>query len=165
MLYPPPKARNFFLRLSNPSDDELSKSRGEFQDGNNLMRLSNMSREKHFLAVAIIFFAVVSAAQGQQGWASTRVVSTNQDLNTVYFLDSKRGWVGGDNGFLSRTDDGGSTWVRQEVGTSVAINDIYFRDKEDGFLLAGNASSLLATVEHVGVRVENSFHQSSMVRR
>jgi len=30
-----------------------------------------------------------------------------QDLNTVYFLDSKRGWVGGDNGFLSHTEDGG----------------------------------------------------------
>ena len=30
-------------------------------------------------------------------------------------------------------------WFRQSVETTDGINDIYFRDKEDGFLLAGNA--------------------------
>ena len=70
---------------------------------------------------------------------STRVAPKGQDLNTVYFQDSKRGWVGGDHGFLSRTDDGGRTWVRQAVATTDAINDIYFRDKDDGFLIAGSA--------------------------
>ena len=74
----------------------------------------------------------------QQSWTPVRVASADQDLNTVFFLDSKRGWVGGDKGFMSRTDDGGRTWIRQDVGTSNAINDIYFRDKEDGFLIAGN---------------------------
>jgi len=68
-----------------------------------------------------------------------KISTGGADLNTVYFLDSKRGWVGGDNGHLSRTDDGGQSWVRQNVGTTAAINDIYFRDKEAGFLLAGNA--------------------------
>jgi photosystem II stability/assembly factor-like uncharacterized protein len=82
--------------------------------------------------------ATASPSAAQQGWTSTRVGPAGQDLNTVYFLDSKRGWVGGDNGFLTRTDDGGQTWVRQIVGTTDAINDIYFRDKEDGFLIAGN---------------------------
>jgi len=67
-----------------------------------------------------------------------QVGPAGRDLNTVYFLDSKRGWVGGDGGFLSRTDDGGQTWAPQAVGTKQAINDIYFRDKEAGFLLAGN---------------------------
>ncbi|MEP6636962.1 MAG: YCF48-related protein [Acidobacteriota bacterium] len=80
----------------------------------------------------------ITAALAQQGWVATRIAAANQDLNTVYFLDSKRGWIGGDNGFLSRTDDGGTTWVNQAVGTTDAINDIYFRDKERGFLLAGN---------------------------
>jgi photosystem II stability/assembly factor-like uncharacterized protein len=75
----------------------------------------------------------------QQGWSPTRIGPAGKDLNTVYFLDNKRGWVAGDNGFLSRTDDGGRTWIQQAVGTTDAINDIYFRSKEDGFLLAGNA--------------------------
>ncbi len=87
------------------------------------------------------FFLVTTAlpAWSQQGWMPTRVGPPGQDLNTVFFLDSKRGWVGGDKGFLSRTDDGGHSWVQQTVETTDPINDIYFRDKEDGFLIAGNA--------------------------
>jgi len=74
----------------------------------------------------------------QTAWVAAKVGIKGKDLNTVYFLDSKRGWVGGDGGYLSRTDDGGQTWSRQTVGTNSGINDIYFRDKEAGFLLAGN---------------------------
>lgn len=61
------------------------------------------------------------------------------DLNAVFFADSKRGWVAGDEGFVSRTIDGGLTWAKQTVETKDAINDIYFRNKDDGFLLAGNS--------------------------
>src|SRR5713101_6933979 len=82
----------------------------------------------------LVLLLVCSPTLGQQGWTPSRIGPVGKDLNTVYFLDSKRGWVAGDNGFLSRTDDGGRTWVQQAVGTTDAINDIYFRDKEDGFL-------------------------------
>jgi photosystem II stability/assembly factor-like uncharacterized protein len=100
------------------------------------------SKNRHALPKSILAFLVLLATAlitlGQQGWVATKVSSATGDLNTVFFLDSKRGWVGGDNGFLGRTDDGGRSWVRQSVGTNDAINDIYFRDKEDGFLIAGN---------------------------
>jgi photosystem II stability/assembly factor-like uncharacterized protein len=87
----------------------------------------------------LFLFALALSAKAQQGWTATRVGLAGKDLNTVFFLDSKRGWVGGDGGFLARTDDGGTAWVRQTVDTPDAINDIYFRDKEIGFVLAGNA--------------------------
>ena len=95
-------------------------------------------RINHGIAVLFLLCTGVLPSTAQEGFISTRVAPTGQDLNTVYFLDSKRGWVGGDKGFLSRTDDGGRTWVQQAVATTDAINDIYFRDKEDGFLIAGN---------------------------
>src|SRR5688500_16860871 len=90
-------------------------------------------------AAGLVLVAFAVAANVQRGWLPHRVNTSGNDLNTVYFVDSKRGWVGGDQGFLSRTDDGGQSWVRQAVSTKDAINDIYFRDKEIGFLLAGNA--------------------------
>ena len=94
---------------------------------------------KSFLICSsFLLFVLPVTALAQSGWIASKVGTGGQDLNTVYFVDSKRGWVGGDNGFLSRTEDGGRTWVRQSVGTDAAINDIYFRDKEAGFLLAGN---------------------------
>ena len=90
-----------------------------------------------------LLFALLSVfpvqVRAQQGWVPNKIGGTSMDLNTAYFLDTKRGWVAGDRGFLSRTDDGGRTWVKQTVDTQDAINDIYFRSKEDGFLLAGNA--------------------------
>ncbi len=90
-------------------------------------------------AAGLVILTFIAAGNAQSGWIPTRINTGGNDLNTVYFLDEKRGWVGGDNGFLSRTDDGGNSWVSQNVGTQAAINDIYFRDKEIGFLLAGNS--------------------------
>ena len=86
----------------------------------------------------LLILAFLTPVAAQQGWIGTKIGTGGLDLNTVYFVDSKRGWVGGDSGFLSRTEDGGRTWIRQSVSTNDGINDIYFRDKEAGFLLAGN---------------------------
>jgi len=105
------------------------------------------TKGKHFVhklrtrlfTAALSLIAFAFSIQAQQGWTATRVGLAGKDLNTVFFLDGKRGWVGGDGGFLARTDDGGISWVRQTVDTPDAINDIYFRDKEIGFVLAGNA--------------------------
>ena len=106
-------------------------------------------KNKYALFVAAFVLLVVTApVMSQQGWVATRVAPSEQDLNAVYFLDDKRGWIGGDNGFLSRTENGGQTWIKQAVQTTAAINDIYFRDKEAGFLIAGNA--IFATRDNGG---------------
>jgi len=102
-----------------------------------LYRCENMTLKLQLVVFSLILLATAPII-AQSGWVATKVGNAGLDLNTVYFLDSKRGWVGGDQGFLSRTDDGGQTWNRQQVDTTSAINDIYFRDKEAGFLLAGN---------------------------
>jgi photosystem II stability/assembly factor-like uncharacterized protein len=104
---------------------------------------------RQLVPAALFLFFMAAPVRSQQGWVATQVAPAGQDLNTVYFLDNKRGWVGGDNGYLSRTEDGGRTWVRQIVQTRAAINDIYFRDKDAGFLIAGNA--IFATRDN-GVR-------------
>src|SRR5712691_6851567 len=96
------------------------------------------SQTRLFMAM-LFLVAFAFSAKAQQGWTATRVGPAGRDLNTVFFLDNKRGWVGGDGGFRARTDDGGTSWVPQKVDTADAINDIYFRDKEIGFVLAGNA--------------------------
>ena len=77
------------------------------------------------------------AAQGE-GWRTVRQGVAGRDLNAVHFVDSRRGWAGGDGGLVLRTEDGGRTWEPQSLGTSDGVNDIYFRDREDGYVLAGN---------------------------
>ena len=97
------------------------------------------TRTLKFFAAVILLLPLAGTAKAQGGWVPYKLNTGGNDLNTVYFLDSKRGWVGGDAGYLSHTEDGGQTWARQTVGTKAGINDIYFRDKEAGFLLAGNS--------------------------
>ncbi len=80
--------------------------------------------------------AMITAAQ--DGWVAERRGQAGRDLNTIYFVDSKRGWAAGDDGFVLHTEDGGRTWAQQVTGATDSINDIYFRNKEDGYLLAGN---------------------------
>jgi photosystem II stability/assembly factor-like uncharacterized protein len=116
-------------------------------------RLGGNQLPRHVFVAALFVLFIAAPAKSQQGWVATQVAPAGQDLNTVFFLDNKRGWIGGDNGFLSRTEDGGLTWVRQLVQTADAINDIYFRDKDAGFLIAGNA--IFATLDN-GVRWSES---------
>jgi len=100
--------------------------------------MNTRTQKRLWFVSAFVLLTLVTAASAQSGWVPFKISTGGADLNTVYFVDGKRGWVGGDGGYLSRTDDGGLSWVRQTVGTTSAINDIYFRDKEAGFLLAGN---------------------------
>jgi photosystem II stability/assembly factor-like uncharacterized protein len=86
----------------------------------------------------IVFSASATVALGTDGWEAARRGPAGKDLNAVYFADSKRGWIAGDGGFLSRTEDGGRSWSPLTVGTTDAVNDVYFRNKENGYLLAGN---------------------------
>lgn len=99
--------------------------------------------------VTLLLCLLPLTIRSQQGWVGTQVAPADLDLNTVYFLDDKRGWLGGDGGFVTRTEDGGHSWVKQVVQTTGAINDIYFRDKEAGFLIAGNS---IFTTRDNGVR-------------
>lgn len=82
--------------------------------------------------------AAMQDAAAADGWAVSRQGVAGKDLNAVYFVDSKRGWAGGDDGIILRTEDGGRQWRPQVISTTDGINDLYFRDKEDGYLLAGN---------------------------
>lgn len=91
--------------------------------------------------ILAVFVVCVFAAYGyaQSGWTSTRITSGGRDLNAVYFADSRRGWVAGDNGFVAYTEDAGASWVERPLGIDHSINDITFVNKENGFVLAGGS--------------------------
>jgi photosystem II stability/assembly factor-like uncharacterized protein len=91
------------------------------------------------LSLFLLFLLSASLVEAQQGWVGARRGPAGKDLNAVYFVDSKRGWIAGDDGFVGYTEDGGRTWSQQTTGTTDAINDIYFRNKDEGYLLAGNS--------------------------
>ncbi|HEY0511798.1 MAG TPA: P-loop NTPase fold protein [Thermoanaerobaculia bacterium] len=57
----------------------------------------------------------------------------NSDLYSVHFVDAQNGWVGGDNGALFFTRNGGRTWTRQDAGVGrQALIGLFFRDSSEG---------------------------------
>jgi photosystem II stability/assembly factor-like uncharacterized protein len=77
-------------------------------------------------------------ARAQAGWATTRLGAGGRDLNAVFFIDQKRGWIGGDGGQVWHTEDSARSWTPQPAGINDNVSDLFFRDKENGYLLAGN---------------------------
>jgi photosystem II stability/assembly factor-like uncharacterized protein len=90
-------------------------------------------------ALVIGALSVSIICHAQNGWTTSRVTSGGRDLNAVYFIDSKRGWVGGDGGFLAYTEDAGANWVERRLGTDHAVNDVYFVNKDHGVALTGGS--------------------------
>ncbi len=86
------------------------------------------------LFFGIVLFAQVSAAQS--GWSFNKSGGSG-DLVTVFFTTSERGFVAGDDGYLAFTSNGGKTWSKQSVDTKETINEIYFRNKDNGYVVAG----------------------------
>lgn len=83
-----------------------------------------------FLALACLSLA----ASAQWKIASS---ATKADLVAVYFTSAGKGWVAGDNGYLASTNDGGRTWSKYDLNTTDDINEIYFRNEDNGYLVAG----------------------------
>ena len=99
-----------------------------------------MQRLKQLLLVVVLVaLPAAMISRAQNGWTSTQITSGGRDLNAVWFIDSKRGWVAGDGGFLAYTDDGGGSWVERPLGIDHGVNDIYFSGKDRGFALAGGS--------------------------
>lgn len=92
-----------------------------------------MFRIPHVLLLCSIFSVSVLA---QSGWSALPSAG-NGDLVSVYFTSAANGWVAGDEGYLAWTTDSGRTWTRQKLNLTEDINEIYFRNNENGYLVAG----------------------------
>lgn len=88
-----------------------------------------------FLGLLILFFGTI--ADAQSGWKVFETNSSSGDLITVFFTSSENGWIAGDDGFLAITQNGGRTWTRQNLNITDNINEIYFHNDNNGYLVAG----------------------------
>jgi photosystem II stability/assembly factor-like uncharacterized protein len=70
------------------------------------------------------------------GW-QPRKASIKGDLITVFFTSETKGWIAGDDGYLAYTSDGGKNWSKYPLNATENINEIYFRNDDNGYLVAG----------------------------
>lgn len=86
--------------------------------------------------VLFAFFLSFQIITAQTDWKVNRS-GAGGDLIAVFFTSAEKGWIAGDDGYLAWTADGGRNWTRQDIGTKESINEIYFRNDDNGYLVAG----------------------------
>jgi photosystem II stability/assembly factor-like uncharacterized protein len=69
---------------------------------------------------------------------------TPRDPLGFAFPSVNRGYAVGQNGQIFRTNDGGTTWLPQNIPLRVNLRSVYFLDEENGYVV-GDAGSVLVT--------------------
>ena len=88
--------------------------------------------------ISLCFLTAILAQtfSAQIGWVTSKS-SGSSDLVAVFFTSAERGFIAGDKGYLAFTIDGGANWTKQTIDTTDDINEIYFRNNENGYIVAG----------------------------
>ncbi len=99
-----------------------------------------------FLIVALLC-STATVAQSQ--WAMAFQDKSRRDLNSVFFIDGRYGWVIGDRGIIHATQDNGFEWFSQDPRVNDNLNDIFFRNRDEGWLVTSSpaGSRILRTVD------------------
>jgi photosystem II stability/assembly factor-like uncharacterized protein len=95
-----------------------------------------MSFYRKFIFSLFCLLFLTQFCSAQSAWTVNRAKGSG-DLVAVYFTSDEKGWIAGDNGYLAFTNDGGGSWIKQDIGTKEGINEIYFRNDDNGYLVAG----------------------------
>jgi photosystem II stability/assembly factor-like uncharacterized protein len=86
---------------------------------------------------------LIKTSDGGNNW--TVVHSGANNLTSVRFADSLKGFAVGENGAIYKSSTSGDAWNIQYSGTTVTLNSVYFRDSLTGAAV-GNNGVILTTV-------------------
>lgn len=84
---------------------------------------------------------IMKTTNGGDNWAFTRFPDTTLILNTVYYIDSLNGFLGGFDGAILKTTDAGFSWNRSTLDSSFFIHFPFrkfsFLDNQNGIACGG----------------------------
>jgi photosystem II stability/assembly factor-like uncharacterized protein len=111
-----------------------------------------MSAYYHYFIVALIlltgFSGSVSGLKAQSDmrwtWANSKPMAL--EATDFYFTDANNGWLISANGVISRTRNGGQTWIDEFHGNWPALYGIDFSGEQTGFIVGG-AGKILKTTD------------------
>lgn len=78
-------------------------------------------------------------------------------LNSVYFINSKTGWAVGDYGLLLKTENSGSTWLKQDLGSNYYFS-VYFLDSTMGWIAGSNG--MILKYSHGTTNIDSKFNSN-----
>ncbi len=87
---------------------------------------------KKFYQSFLLIIIFVQLIYSQGSWTIIQQ-PTHKNLKSIFFIDSLKGWVGGDSGLILFTSDGGNSWILQHSNVNTTIHDIFFLDSLHGW--------------------------------
>jgi len=88
---------------------------------------------------ALLFLQYFNISFSQSGWIQYGTGTTGY-LTSVWFTDANTGYIGGQNGFIAKTINGGLNWSAQNSGASGFIREIEFINANTGYLCGDNGT-------------------------
>ncbi|MBN1633961.1 MAG: T9SS type A sorting domain-containing protein [Ignavibacteria bacterium] len=87
--------------------------------------------------IFIVFLILIISfnCYSQQGW---QILNTGANVNlySIYFINTQTGFVGGGNGIILKTTNGGISWIQQKPGSNNPVMDISFINSNIGFAVS-----------------------------
>jgi len=109
------------------------------------------SKKQFFLIIFILYLSIFFLIDNtfSADWEIVRQNELNADFNDVYFINENVGWIVGNNATIAYTEDGGTTWINQDVNLDKTYNftRAYFNDVQKGWVIGGPVG--------IGVRVSS----------
>ncbi len=87
---------------------------------------------KKILRAILLISLITYSAYSQGSWIPYKT-PTDKNLKSIFFIDSLKGWIGGDSGLIMFTSNGGLNWQLQQTNVSTSIHDLYFLDSLRGW--------------------------------
>tara|TARA_R110002020_G_scaffold310944_1_gene526596 strand:+ start:15880 stop:16881 length:1002 start_codon:yes stop_codon:yes gene_type:complete len=112
-------AAGAFSTLQNSSDQGLSWDELSLDEDAIFTTLQFINADQ--VVVSGEYGLRFTSEDGGQNWQSSHSLPDEFYPHASYYSSLDTGWVGGLNGFIWHTEDGGATWTRQNTGTEAPI--------------------------------------------
>ena len=91
-----------------------------------------------YLLLFLIFIMNITSLKSQTGWQALNTGTTTY-LTSVFFNDSLTGYIGGQNGYLAKTTNGGLNWTTLSSGMATGfVRRIEFLNYNTGYICGDN---------------------------
>jgi len=90
---------------------------------------------------------IYKTEDGGLTWTISSKSSSVHNFSTIYFVDDKTGFAGGEQGVIVKTTDGGKTWKETYTVTESKINKILFNGLLKGYAVCDDGKILKSNDE------------------
>jgi photosystem II stability/assembly factor-like uncharacterized protein len=110
-----------------------------------IMERMGMTLGSRFVAI-LCLTASLTAPMFAQSWTRQNIQRKDTVFYGMSFPDKQHGFVVGTDGVMFRTTDAGTTWVNQDLGTTMKLTAVSFVTPSVGFIV-GELGTILKTTD------------------